>query len=281
MKRLLIPLLLLSALPALAAPKAADPYLNNPDAVRAGKAAYDGHCTACHGPDGTAGERAPAIVLSGATTALREQLSIAQIIAIIRNGVPGTAMPAWAGQLSDDDILKIGAYVQALRGTAIDNPLPGDPAKGETVFWGEGQCGTCHTLGGRGGVTGPDLSDIAATRKSVAIINALTKANHRVFGDGGVHLPAIPPMDYNAVQVVTKDGRTIDGVMRNEDHWSVQFIGTDGKFYSFERTELANVTIHPGSPMPTDYDKRLTPEEFRDLLAFLTRQGHKQAETSR
>jgi hypothetical protein len=25
--------------------------------------------------------------------------------------------------------------------------------------------------------------------------------------------------------------------------------------------------------MPTDYDKRLTPDEFKDLIAFLTRQG--------
>jgi hypothetical protein len=27
--------------------------------------------------------------------------------------------------------------------------------------------------------------------------------------------------------------------------------------------------------MPTDYDKRLTKEEFDDLMAFLTRQGRK------
>ena len=26
--------------------------------------------------------------------------------------------------------------------------------------------------------------------------------------------------------------------------------------------------------MPTDYDKRLTPDEFTDLMAFLTRQGN-------
>jgi hypothetical protein len=76
--------------------------------------------------------------------------------------------------------------------------------------------------------------------------------------------------------VVTKDGRTIDGVMRNQDHWSVQFIGLDGKFYSFDRSGLASVTLKPGSIMPTDYDKRLSPDEFRDLVAFLTRQGHRQ-----
>jgi hypothetical protein len=56
----------------------------------------------------------------------------------------------------------------------------------------------------------------------------------------------------------------------------VQFIGLDGKFYSLDRDRLASVTFKPGSIMPTDYDKRLSPDEFRDLVAFLTRQGSKQ-----
>lgn len=277
MKRLVL-LLVLAATPALAQPKppaSANPFLGNQQAVTQGKATYDRVCTACHGPDATAGERAPAIVLSGAGTALRGQRSIDQIVAIVRDGIPGTGMPAWDKRLSNDDILKLGAYIHALRGTAIDNPLPGDPAHGEQVFWGKGQCGTCHMMGGRGGVTGPDLGDIASVRKTTAIVNALTKVEHRVFGDGGVHLPAILPMDYNPVQVVTKDGRTIEGVMRNQDHWSVQFISMDGKFHSLNRDDLISVTIRSGSIMPTDYDKRLSPDEFRDLLAFLTRQGRK------
>jgi putative heme-binding domain-containing protein len=237
-----------------------------------GNAVYDRHCTACHGVDGGAGERAPAIVISSATT-LRGERSEAQILDVVRNGISGTGMPAWKGRLTEADILALGAYVHALRGTAIDNPLPGDPAHGREVFWGRGDCGSCHMLGGRGGVIGPDLNNIAGERKAAAISDALTKAQHRVYGDGGVHLPAIPLMNYDPVTVVTKDGRTIQGVMRNQDAWSVQFMGMDSKLYSLDRDRLRSVTIHPGSVMPTDYDKRLSPDEFRDLLAFLTRQG--------
>lgn len=272
MKRILF-LLLFAATPVVAQP--AHPYLGDQQAVRDGKAIYDRVCTACHGPDGTAGERAPAIVLANAGTALRGQRSIAEIEGIVRNGIPGTAMPAWGTRLSDQDILKLGAYIQGLRGVAIDNPLPGDVARGEQIFWGQGGCGACHMINGRGGVTGPDLTNIAGTRKAAAIVSALTEAEHVVFSDGGVHLPALPPMNYQPVQVVTKDGRTIDGVMRNQDHWSVQFIGMDGSYHSLARANLASVTVKPGSIMPTDYDKRLSPADFRDLLAFLTRQGHK------
>jgi cytochrome c oxidase cbb3-type subunit 3 len=260
-------ILILSTLPALAQPSPAEH----------GKQVYDAHCTACHGANGNAGERAPAIVISAAATALRGERTEAQILDIVRNGIPGTGMPAWKARLSEADILSIGAYVHALRGTALDNPWPGDPAHGAQVFWGKGGCASCHMLGGRGAAVGPDLTNIAVQRKAVAIADALTRADHRVFGDGGIHLPAIPPMDYNPVTVMTKDGRTIAGVMRNQDHWSVQMVGMDGKYHSFDRAALASVTIAPGSIMPSDYDKRLSAEEFRDLLAFLTRQGARPA----
>jgi cytochrome c oxidase cbb3-type subunit 3 len=266
MKRALF-ILILSTLPALAQPSPAEH----------GKQVYDAHCTACHGANGNAGERAPAIVISAAATALRGERSEAQILDIVRNGIPGTGMPAWKARLPEADILSIGAYVHALRGTALDNPWPGDPAHGQQVFWGKGGCASCHMLGGRGATVGPDLTNIAVQRKAVAIADALTKADHRVFGDGGIHLPAIPAMDYNPVTVVTRDGRTIAGVMRNMDHWSVQMVGLDGKYHSFDRAALASVTLAPGSIMPSDYDKRLSTEEFRDLMACLTRQGARPA----
>jgi putative heme-binding domain-containing protein len=266
--------LLLAATPALAQQQPA----SGPQAVAQGKALYDQHCTACHGSNGGAGERAPAIVSTA--TSMRGQRSDAQLMAIVKNGIPGSAMPAWGNRLSDADIANIGGYIHSLRGTALDNPLPGDVAHGEAVFWGKGNCGSCHAIGGRGSPAGPDLGNIAAERKSNAISDALTKVEHRVYGDGGVHLPFIPPMDYEPVHVVTKSGQALDGLMRNQDAWSVQFVTMDGRLHSYDRADLASITRKPGSIMPTDYDKRLSADEFRDLMAFLTRQGTKVATTT-
>jgi putative heme-binding domain-containing protein len=211
---------------------------------------------------------------------LRGELDDNQILDVIRNGAPGTVMPAWKGKLAEDDILKIGAFLHSLRGTAIDNPLAGNVAHGEEVFWGKGQCGTCHMLGGKGALKGPDLTNVAAEYKSNLIIDALTKPNHRVYGDGGVHLRALPAMDtYDAVHVTLNSGRTVDGVLLNQDGYSLQLMGDDNQLHLLDRAQVKAVATKPPL-MPTDYDKRLSKDEFADLMAFLTRQGRKAPATA-
>lgn len=252
------------------AQQAANPFLNNPQAQQQGGNIYSQNCTACHGPAGAAGEIGPAIV----SAERADRRSDAQILTTIRNGVPGTAMPSFAGKITDDNILKLVSYLHALRGTAIDNPTPGNVAHGEALFWGKGRCASCHMLGAKGGLTAPDLSNIAGTRKTVTIVDALTKPEHHVYGDGGSHMRALAPMDtWLPVHVTTADGKTLDGVLLNQDSYSLQMMGNDQQLHLFDRQSLRRLVIDPKSLMPTDYDKRLTPDEFRDLLAFLTRQA--------
>jgi cytochrome c oxidase cbb3-type subunit 3 len=256
--------------------QASNPLFGKPEAIAAGAQVYGQTCTACHGPAGGAGEIAPAIV-SGEQADRRNDT---QILATIRTGVPGTPMPAFAGKLSDDDILRVSAYIHALRGTAIDNPSPGNAAAGEAVFFGKGQCSNCHMLNGRGGVTAPDLGNIAGERKTVSIVDALTKPEHHIFGDGGSHLLSLPPMDtWLPAHITTKQGKTYNGVLMNQDSYSVQIMGDDQQLHLFQRDDLARFDVDAKSRMPTDYDKRLTADEFRDLLAVLTRQG-RPAETA-
>jgi putative heme-binding domain-containing protein len=256
-----------------------NPFAGNSQAIAQGEQIYNQNCTSCHGPNGGAGEIGPEII-HNLSVPLRGELSDNQILDVIRNGAPGTVMPAWKGKLADDDILKIGAFLHSLRGTAIDNPLAGNVAHGEEIFWGKGQCGSCHMLGGRGGLRGPDLTNIAAERKSNLIIDALTKANHRVYGDGGVHLRTLPAMDtYDAVHVTLTSGRAFDGVLLNQDSYSLQLMGDDNQLHLLDRSEVGALTVKPPL-MPTDYDKRLTKEEFADLMAFLTRQGRKTPATA-
>jgi cytochrome c oxidase cbb3-type subunit 3 len=246
----------------------ANPFQGNPQAIDEGRTTYNQTCTVCHGPDGAAGEMGPAL---GVPARRYAQGTDAQIFDAIKNGIPGTQMPPFGAQLSDNDIWKVTSYIHGLRGTAIDVPAPGDAALGEQIFWGKGECGNCHVIKGRGGLIGPDLTNLAGTRKTASIVDALTKPLHRVFGDGGA-IPRIliPNTTYQPVRVTSADGKTTSGVLKNEDSYSLQVMGTDNQLHMFERAKVKVVYDSKGL-MPTDYDKRLTAGEFRDLLAFLTR----------
>jgi len=168
----------------------------------------------------------------------------------------------------------MSAYLRGLRGLAINNPAPGNVVHGEDVFWNKGQCGSCHTINGRGTAMGPDLSNVAGMRKTASIVDALTRPLHHIYGSGGAHLTMLPTMDtYPLVHVTTRDGKVVSGVLMNQDYFSVELMGDDKELHMFDRAKVRRVDISSRSAMPTDYDKRLAPDEFTDLIAFLTRQG--------
>jgi mono/diheme cytochrome c family protein len=83
-----------------------------------GKAIYEKHCVACHGPQGKGdGPTGKVLVPPAAdfTSAASKKKSDADLLKIIENGKPPTAMVAWKGQLSDQDIQHVLAYVKTLR----------------------------------------------------------------------------------------------------------------------------------------------------------------------
>jgi 6-phosphogluconolactonase len=255
-----------ASLPLTAQP--ANPFLGNAKAIDEGREIFNETCTTCHGPDGAAGEMGPAL---GAPARRYAQATDPQIFDAIKNGVPGTQMPPSRALLQDDAIWKVAAYIRGLRGTAIDAPAAGDVALGEQTFWGKGECGNCHVVKGKGGLVGPDLTNLAGTRKTTSIVDALTKPLHKVFGDGGA-IPKIliPNTTYQPVRVTSADGTVITGVLKNEDSYSLQVMGTDNQLHMFDRAKV-KVVYETKTLMPTDYDKRLAPAELKNLLAYLTR----------
>ncbi len=76
------------------------------DLVARGEQVYQGNCAACHQADG---KGLPGVfpAISGSAVATGP---IAGHIAIVMNGKPGTAMAAFAGQLSDADIAAVVTY---------------------------------------------------------------------------------------------------------------------------------------------------------------------------
>ncbi len=250
-------LLLAATAPAQPRPdrgEATNPLGHSEQAIREGHELYNRTCTVCHGLNGEAGGRAPAL---GAGRSYVRRTDAA-IFEAIHNGIPGTAMPPF--QLPENDIWKIVAYIRSLRATASDAFVPGDAAHGEQIFWGKGNCGKCHMLRGRGGIQGPDLSNLGGEKTLQAIRDALTKPRRPI------------PAGYRPVEVVTADGRRISGVAKNENNFSLQILDRQDRLEMFTSDELREVNYRKDSLMPSNYDKTLTASEFQDLLAFLSRQ---------
>jgi len=229
--------------------------LRSPQDVTQGREIYNRSCTMCHGLDGAVGDRAPA--LGAARRYLRN--SEQDLFDAIKKGIPGTAMPP--SPMPDGHIWKIVGFIRSLRATASDSFVRGDAASGEKIFWGKGGCGDCHTLGGKGGLLGPDLSNTGGERSLSYLRDSLTTPRPHI------------PQGYRPVTVTTSDGRTIEGIIRNENNFSAQMLGQDAKLHLLTRHEIREIVYAKQSLMPSDYDKRLSPAELQDLLAFLSRQA--------
>lgn len=260
-KTLLLLLILSVALPAQRRNRDANrdvgrnPLGRSPEVVEAGKKLYDRSCTVCHGRNGDEGDRAPA--LAGQRRYLR--YTDPDLFTAIKDGIKGTTMPSMG--LSEEDTWRVVAYIRSLRATAIDAPPPeGDPKNGETIFWGKGGCSNCHMLRGRGGVIGPNLSNIGAELRLQAMRDVFSVP--KPYASNG----------YKPLSVVLNDGTKIRGVIKNENNFSIQLLSTDGKLHLLLRSEIAQADYETKPLMPADYPRRLGPD-FADLIAFLSRQG--------
>jgi cytochrome c oxidase cbb3-type subunit 3 len=232
-----------------------NPLDTGPEVVAAGHTIYNRTCTACHGIDGGEGERAPALVGDRRFFRLSENA----IFDTIKEGIPGTAMPALG--LPDDDIWRIVAFIRAMRGSASETDVPGNTQRGAAIFSGKGRCLQCHTLNGQGGSIGPDLSNIGAQVTLKHLREALTEER-----------PV--PHDYRPVKVVTETGETVEGIAKNEDGFSIQILDFQDKLHLYDTNELREITLGKKSLMSHDYDKTLTADEYQDLVAMLARQVH-------
>src|SRR5512132_2500922 len=128
-------LLLASAMKGQPQPEqVTNPVGRSEQAIAEGHELYNRSCTVCHGLNGAAGDRAPALG-GGRSYVIRTDRGIFEAV---QKGIPGSAMPASA--LQPTEIWKIVAYIRSLRATASDAFVPGDVAKGERIFQEKGRC---------------------------------------------------------------------------------------------------------------------------------------------
>jgi putative heme-binding domain-containing protein len=225
------------------------PTFSSAEQTQDGKAIYRANCAFCHGLT-MGGGRGPALV----GRQLLHGSSAAEIGAVIREGVPGTGMPAYS-HIEKDELDRLVGFILEMTGaTAKSEPVKGDPAKGREVYARTG-CATCHRIGNEGSDYGPELTRIGAGRSAAYLRESLTAPSADI------------PDQYTGVSVVERDGRRVTGVRINEDTFTVQLRDLTQKYRMYRKNEVREVVHETKSLMP-DY-KSLPAADLDNLLAYL------------
>ena len=242
-----------------------NPLGADPAAVAAGQRLYDQGCGGCHAAAGQGSDRAPAL-----SERLAHGSEDGDVFHSIRDGVPGTAMTPHR-ELSDQQTWQLVSYIKSLAGTrglaAAGTPALGDATAGAAVFT-RAQCATCHEIDGVGGIVGPDLST-AARYSAEALRRKILDP------DQAIEAPtaAGPPRPAARPQTITarlKDGRSIRGVRRAEDTFTLHIVDLDNRLQLLDKSAIAELRAENTSVMPHDFATRLPAADLANLIAYLT-----------
>jgi len=230
-----------------------NPRAGDAVAIDAGKNIYRGRCGVCHGIDAK-GYRGSDLT-SGDWA---HGGSDAELFKTISNGVAGTEMPAHPN-MSADEVWAVIAYLRTLASPGGPAPERGDAARGEAAFWAKdkGNCGQCHMVGARGGRLGPNLSRVGAARSAGAL-------------EREIRQPAeVIPVGFETVTIVTRDGRKVRGLRKNEDTFSVQIMTAGEELVSFTKPQVEVQQEAGRSLMPVYGTDRLNDADLFDIIRYL------------
>ena len=83
----------------------------------------------------------------------------------------------------------------------------------------------------------------------------------------------IVPNGYRMAAVTATDGTHVEGIVRNEDNFSVQLQAKDSSYHLLQKSNLQKVEYQKSPLMPTDYARRLSRAEIDDLISYLMSVG--------
>jgi putative membrane-bound dehydrogenase-like protein len=132
-----------------------------------------------------------------------------------------------------------------------------DAARGRIVF--NKTCLQCHKLFGEGGDVGPELTGSDRASVDYILENVL---------DPGASVGR----DYQMVIAATADGRLLTGIIREQNDASIT-LQTANERLILPREDIEELRVTSTSMMPEGLLDKLTPEEIRDLFAYLAAPG--------
>jgi putative heme-binding domain-containing protein len=135
----------------------------------------------------------------------------------------------------------------------------GDPMRGVAVY--NKLCGQCHKIHGEGVEVGPDITSNGRSSFEQLLSNVFDPS--LVIGSG-----------YQAVTVVTLKGRSLTGLLVEDNARRVVLKVQGGKQEVVARADVESVEVSKLSLMPEGVEKQLETQEIADLFSFLVLDKH-------
>jgi cytochrome c oxidase cbb3-type subunit III len=260
------------ASPVLSRAQGKNPLAKDPDAAKLGEFEFRANCAFCHGLGARGGGRGPDLT----RVQKKHGNSDADLFRTINEGVPGTAMPPNGATqqgvgMTEEEIWQVISYIRSVQVKSSAQPV-GNAARGKELFNGSAACATCHMIEGKGGRLGPDLTATGMARSVDYIVDSVRNPSRRL-AQGISEAMKEFSQEYETVNVVDDRGQKFQGVVLNEDNFTLQMIDTREQLHLFEKEKLRSLEKSRESLMPK-YDNKMLPEkDLQDIVAYLLSPG--------
>ena len=138
----------------------------------------------------------------------------------------------------------------------------GHPQAGERIFYAPrvGGCFRCHEFEGRGERVGPDLSTIGRTMTRERLLQSIVDPSREI------------APQFTSYSILLQSGEVLTGIhVGDEVDGRMQFADANGRVFRVHPNDIDRRQPSRQSIMPESLADNLTPQELRDLLAFLQR----------
>jgi len=175
-----------------------------------------------------------------------------QVLALNDETLTAYLKEIW-GNLRQTDEAKKQRIDQLHKSLAADVRAQADLSAGRLHF--QNLCSSCHLLYGEGGKLGPDLTGSGRSDLGYLLENIVDPS-------------AIVPAEYRMTVLKLKDGRSLAGVIASQSDHTLT-LRSLAEEATLEKSQVAETQTLPNSIMPEGLLNALTPEQTRDLIAYL------------
>jgi putative heme-binding domain-containing protein len=135
----------------------------------------------------------------------------------------------------------------------------GNPAAGRKIFLDaeKSLCIKCHRVGEKGEQVGPELTGLGSRFSKAYIIESILEPSRTV------------SPSFESTRVELKKGQVLSGIKVAETESTITLVDSETRKHVIARARIATLSKQPGSAMPDGLEKRLTEDEFVDLVSFL------------